>query len=281
MNDTFFDNIDTQEKAYWLGFLYADGYHTKPYRVGVKLAVKDKSHIEKLCDAVQVSYDRIKFRPPSEKFCMGRIIRSSGSSELNINNKHLSISAKACGLVPNKSLILTFPSENILPLKFVRHFIRGYFDGDGCLTVGITNHISRYRMIILSSKDFCEGLCEQIQRSLNIRVKIWDKKQTNIYKICISGNRQVKQFMDWLYNDSTIHLDRKHILYEQMCDVISAIDNRAVKSYSKYNNITFDKSRNKWIAMARINKKTVHVGRFDLERDAITAQADFMMNACQ
>lgn len=281
MRDTFFDVIDTQEKAYWLGFLYADGYHTRPHRIGVKLALRDKSHIEKLCVSLQVSPEKIRTRPPSETICMGRIIRGNGSAEINICNKRLSVSSNRCGLVPNKSLILSFPSYDILPSHLVNHFVRGYFDGDGCLTKGYSKNATRYRIIILSSRNFCTSLCEYINSELNIKMKNWDKKKTNIYKVCISGNRQVKRFVDWMYNGATLYLDRKYILYKELCETINRIDERGRTSYSQHNNITFDKTRQKWVAMIRINKKTAHIGRFDTETEAVNAQLDFVRNGCQ
>lgn len=276
MNEHYFDNIDTEEKAYWLGFLYADGYNIKNRIIGVKLAIRDKIHVEKFCNSIGVPINKIYLRSPHNTPYMNRVIKSSGSAEINISNRRLADAAYSCGMIPRKSLILKFPTNTIISNNLMRHFIRGYFDGDGCLTNGYANHATRYRVIILSSKDFCEGLCNFVNEELGINMTLWDKKKTNIYKTCISGNIQVKKFMDWIYGDSVVYLDRKFILYKLLCDKSKLIEDRFKNTYSKYNNITFDKSRNKWIANARINKKTKRIGQYMTELEAYNSQQHFL-----
>ena len=76
-----------------------------------------------------------------------------------IGNKHMRDSLISKGCVPNKSLILKFPSEEILPKELQRHFIRGYFDGDG--TIGLyphskTNPKLEESLLIVGTKPFLE-----------------------------------------------------------------------------------------------------------------------------
>ena len=51
LNENFFETIDTEDKAYWLGFIYADGYITKSktgqHNLGIKLSIKDLAHLQK------------------------------------------------------------------------------------------------------------------------------------------------------------------------------------------------------------------------------------------
>lgn len=113
-----FHQIDTEEKAYWLGFLYADGYISKYNQIEVSLALEDESHLEKLKKFVNTNTN---------------IIKDNHRCRLLFCSKELANDLALLGCINNKSLILTFPTEEQVPQKFLRHFLRGYVDGDGCL----------------------------------------------------------------------------------------------------------------------------------------------------
>lgn len=122
-NYNYFNKIDTEEKAYWLGFIYADGnlYCPKNSRkkvLQICLAGKDKEHLEKFKKSLSSEHliykDRSNFR-------------------FMINSEQLVNDLLKLGLSPRKSLILEFPDENIVPTNLISHFIRGYFDGDGSI----------------------------------------------------------------------------------------------------------------------------------------------------
>ena len=61
------------------------------------------------------------------------------------------------GCVPNKSLTLTFPSKDIVPSNLLRHFIRGYVDGDGCICVTKPEKIE---LNVLGTKEFLQGVLD-------------------------------------------------------------------------------------------------------------------------
>jgi intein/homing endonuclease len=272
MNELYFDKIDTQDKAYWLGFLYADGYHSENwYKIGMALSVRDVDHIKLFCDFLKIEKEKIKTKLPFKINIQGRTVHSDGTSSIQISNKHMSHSLSSLGLVSKKSLILKFPTENQVPLYLINHFVRGYFDGDGCLSKTKQNNVTRYGITILSSKDFCQSLLEMVNKELKINMCMWNNKG-KIDVVHISGNRQVKKFTDWMYKDSIIQLKRKYEIYEELNDKMKIIDARLKNKYSSYKNISFDKYRNKWISMVRINKKTKCVGRFNTELEALNAQ---------
>lgn len=120
-NKEFFDKIDTIEKAYWLGFLYADGYVTSDNRWGVELGYEDYDHLQNLLYAFSYS-GNLKTRTRN----------GIKSCSFLINNKYMSSSLISNGVIPNKTYSLVFPNKNILPQDMLSHFIRGFFDGDGC-----------------------------------------------------------------------------------------------------------------------------------------------------
>ena len=106
------------------------------------------------------------------------------------------------GIVNCKSLILQFPTN--LPKPLVRHFIRGYFDGDG--TVGVYDGQLKFR--ITSSPMFANSLQDILIGELGLsKTKLNEEGQAR--SLSYSGNRQVSKILDYLYAGATIYLARK------------------------------------------------------------------------
>lgn len=151
VNEKYFDKIDDEHKAYWLGFLYADGSiveqrnnsnNIKSLTLSLELKTGDKLHIEKFNKDLQSDY-LITDRLTNDNHL---------SSKVSISNTKLCRSLINKGCVPRKSLILTFPNEDILPKNLINHFIRGYFDGDGSIAIGKTRR--RYTVSFVGTWDF-------------------------------------------------------------------------------------------------------------------------------
>ena len=114
------------------------------------------------------------------------------------------------GMVPKKSLILKFPDTGIVPEELQRHFIRGYFDGDGTVFSIFDKKSTRYerfRWRMVGTKDFLSAAGETIKRATKVNYSIRTMK--SIFELMVSGNRQIVLIRDWLYADSTISLKRK------------------------------------------------------------------------
>lgn len=121
-NEKYFDIIDTQERAYFLGFLYADGYNNiKQGRIQIALQWRDFDILEKLQNNLKSNY-----------IINCNIFNGFKQCFLSINSRYLSNQLTKLGMLHKKSLILKFPTEDQVPKHLIRHFIRGYFDGDGC-----------------------------------------------------------------------------------------------------------------------------------------------------
>lgn len=215
--EDFFDNIDTQEKAYFLGILYADGCNY-PERNIIKLGLRkgDRNILEKLSKLIYQcnrpiiqNKDRIViFNNIPKKF--------NGLCELNITNKHLSNKLINLGLVKNKSHKLKFPV--FLSNALIPHFIRGYFDGDGSLSFGKSKQIS---ISILGTKNFCEGLKQCVFNNININSTVCNaKKGLQIQQFVLHGNVVGIKFLHWIYKDATIYLDRKYNKYIEIQSTI-------------------------------------------------------------
>lgn len=216
-NKDYFNEIDTAEKAYWLGFLYADGCITRFYRgerlksMSLELTLQDEDceHLVKFNNALESNVP-IQHRIIAEKYKADRIV---------INSTKMCRDLIKLGCTPTKSLTLEFPSNNIVPLKFIRDFIRGYFDGDGGIsyTEGEYFHKSKNK----SYKQhhyvcyFCgnEQFLTELKNVLNFNgIKTSDLKndnRSNAVNIYIYGKDNIERFKEFLYTDNCVYLSRK------------------------------------------------------------------------
>lgn len=211
-NESFFDTIDSEEKAYWLGFIYADGgLYTdggKMNTLTVKLSEKDSSHLNKLKISLGAT-NPIKFRTTVSHFPDG----STGlfkSAMLRFTSKSIFNAVCGHGCSPNKSLTLKFPSEKTLPIQLTNHFVRGYFDGDGSVSITTKNNQIQFNM--LGSKAFLKDVQEILVKTCGLSyTKI--SKPSKIHSMSYGGNLNCDAIRDYLYKDATIYLDRKRNIF--------------------------------------------------------------------
>jgi len=213
INENYFDNIDTPEKAYWLGLLYADGNNfVKTNTIGIGLIAEDKYILEKLAACIYKEYRPLYFRKVGELkdknynktyICKDQYI-------LKINNEHMSKVLSDHGMVNNKSLILTFP--NWLNKQLYPHFIRGYFDGDGTLYFA-KNRKNACKAAIVGTKSFCTSI-QTILNELDISSGVYCTiKKSDLHMCQISSDFSCRKFLDWIYKDTDLFLDRKYQRY--------------------------------------------------------------------
>lgn len=194
MNQDFFEIIDTEEKAYWLGFLLADGCIKENRQVLLRLAKKDKGHLEKIQKSISSQYPYF-------------YADQNNTVGISIGSKKMCRDLSNHGCVMNKTFLIYYPD---IPSELDRHFIRGYFDGDGSFSY---NPISK-------SSSF--GICGKKEFLLDIQLRMIDYvglnktkiiKTKSIHALRYGGRKQVLRILNWLYNDSTIYLDRKYQRY--------------------------------------------------------------------
>lgn len=117
-------------------------------------------------------------------------------------------------ITPKKTYSKDFP---IVRNDLIRHFIRGFFDGDGCIM--FYKKRKRYQCDFCSiNKDFMEYL-RKILFNNNIKSYICLEKENELttaqcYRLRVGGKENVKRFLDYIYKDSNIYLDRKYKRYE-------------------------------------------------------------------
>ena len=215
-DEHYFDNIDTPNKAYILGLLYADGYNSMDkYTVRIQLQYTDKSILEMI--RKELRYEKpLKYIKCSDKISSNGFV-SKDMYQLEFYSKHMCETLSKYGMVQNKSLILEFP--NFLDEKLYPHFIRGYYDGDGSLCNHYTkNGWFQSLLTITSTESFCIKCLEIIRKFSGITGGgIYDASSHNgITKvISISGTNQTKKLLTWLYEDAELFLERKYKLFTQ------------------------------------------------------------------
>ena len=200
---SFFNVIDTEEKAYWLGFLYADGYVSK-YGVELALSAQDRDHLVKFADAIKADNSLIKLKA------------NTNSYRIQVHSKEMVEALQDHGCYKAKSLTLQFPTEEQVPITLIHHFMRGYFDGDGTIyhnsygygiveIVGTKDFLDRYETILIQN-------CRR--KTLTKRGK-QSKIHDHIQSIRYGGNQRVLDIYRFLYKDSTVFLTRKKKKFNQ------------------------------------------------------------------
>lgn len=214
-----FDSIDTEEKAYWLGFIFADGYISKitkekhDYHFEISLKASDKSHLDKFNKFMK--HEDLNHVKINKATCFDVATKRCRWS---IRNKHLWETLNSYGCVPSKSLILKFPNLTIFKSKdLIKHFIRGYVDGDGCLSWANKEH-TKATMSILGTEDFLMKL-QQNSPFKKSYILHNNSIQNNITKVFQINGKNAFEFAYYLYNDAVIYLDRKYEKYKEYCRV--------------------------------------------------------------
>ena len=206
LNEHCFDSMDTEEQFYWLGFLYADGnISSTGNRLEVRLSINDLSHLEKFRKFLGLTTEIRIGVSQGYRFC-----------HLAVRNKHLWNTLNDLGCIPRKSLTLQFPKLTIFSDKnFILHFIRGYVDGDGCLSyyLNYTKKYYRTKLNMLGTKSFLTTL-----NSLFGNKGYLISVSNNTYELSFSDvpSRKLARF---LYENATVYLDRKYKKYLEFCRI--------------------------------------------------------------
>lgn len=206
-NGSVFDEIDTEEKAYWLGFIFADGCITNTNVLEVNLQSQDVGHLHKLSRFLECTTNPVIYCPKKESN------KTYDLYGLHVSNKHLCDRLCELGCVPRKSLILKFPNKNIFKdSSLIKHFIRGYFDGDGCIC------LTQWSASLLGTFEFLTEVQNIVSELQNKTLSKKHSNNSNTYQIGIT-RKKAFSFLEWLYKDSTVYLQRKHQKYFEFCSL--------------------------------------------------------------
>ena len=208
----FFKCINTEEKAYILGFICADG-HISEDRLVITVAEKDLDILEKIRGAMHSNHPikKIKRINPYNKTDRKQLTLV----ELMIGRKELVKPLFNMGLSSNKTYTLNGDILKYIPKYLMRDFLRGYFDGDGNVFFG-RRYTSgyKYNINICGNEDFLLKSFQTYFPSNNKLYKDLYSKQCYVWKI--SQKDKVRDFMHFLYYNSSIFLQRKYNEYRKI-----------------------------------------------------------------
>jgi len=205
-NKLFFKIIDNEEKAYWLGFLYADG-NVSDREVRINLNSRDRNHLEKFLQSIEGNNT-------IEDGIQNSFGTITNYSRVSINSIEMIRDLTKLGCIPRKSQILKYPNEEQVPKYLINHFIRGYLDGDGSIIISSKN---QWSIGILGTELFLKGLKEELLIDNEIG---FDKRNGHPY-LNFGGNLHVLEILSCLYENSKIYLDRKYNRYLKLKSIYS------------------------------------------------------------
>jgi len=249
VNDNYFNNIDTDDKSYLLGLMYADGcIHSKKPRFMISLQIDDIELLEKFKEKIDFDGELYTTKPKKKNHKIQKT--------LSITSKKLKDDLIKNGCVCKKSLILKYPTKNQVPEYLMRHFIRGIFDGDGsiCITKRLINgkEYDDNGFSIVGSNDLIDGMYDYF-KGLNMNVYTYSTNKNKNKFICAKSKKDIKDIYNFLYDDCNIFLYRKKEKFEE---IINNLNNKK-DYYSNENIIQYDKNNNfvkKWDNIKQIEK---------------------------
>lgn len=217
-NETYFDIIDTEHKAYWLGFLYADGYILsqcspgEQQSFGFSINIKDVEMFEKFKQDLNSNH-------PVNIYTSASGFDNGGKcGRILITSQHMVDCLKSYGMVEHKTTVLKMPN---LPQELIPHFIRGYSDGDGSIVIShLKSGQIKYLWDITSTKEICEAFLTYFNKNKLKLYQRYPERNVNNYTMRFSGNQQVPELLSIIYKDATIYLERKYKKYAEMQGII-------------------------------------------------------------
>ena len=204
--EDFFKEINTEEKAYFLGLIISDGNVFKDETSGrqasisITLDLNDEYMLNTFKQVLQANTT------------VGKDGRGCGT--LAVRSNIMAQDLAQYGVVPRKSYITYLPTN--IEKQYMSHLIRGILDGDGNIQAKL-NKDNRF----LHSISFCGShkLMEDISNycanelQLNVKPQVYDYQDRELSEIKLQNIHDIQLFGDWIYNNATIYLKRKYETY--------------------------------------------------------------------
>ncbi len=202
LNESFFDKIDTEAKAYWLGFITADGA-IDDSRLKFCLSERDQSHLEKFTRVLESTHPVriVEYRNYGV---------SKKRTDLNIGSTRLVGALNNLGIFEKKTFSVK-PCKSV-PFDLEHHYWRGVFDGDGCIASSVgkgENDTARVFAIgIVGNLYIVNGFASFVRKHILTQSSV--NPIGKVYRFNVKGVSRPKQVVELLYKDATIYLDRKY-----------------------------------------------------------------------
>ena len=198
-DEFYFDNIDTHNKAYLLGFLYADGCVNKNNTISFTLHEDDKEILEMYVAELQATNEitHVKNKP---------------HVRISLCSKHMCDTLIKMGCIHNKTFSLTFPQ---IRKEFKYDFIRGFMDGDGCISITDRGN----RKYISLSFTGTEEMLEELKSLFKIDNDVTFYR--NSYALHIGKKDDVLRILNNIYLNAELYMTRKFNKYKEYCRYIN------------------------------------------------------------
>lgn len=220
INENFF-KIWSPQMAYILGFIFADGAiedvqkSSRTCYLSISASIKDLPILEQIKSQMSSSHQLYSSKAKLLTFPGGKEYLSKEKFTLRIGSKLIYNSLLELGVTPRKSLTILFPK---IPTKCLSFFLRGYFDGDGCIYM----IKEKYPRLIFTSgsKEFLEGVAFSLSKTLHIQIKtIYVQTPTNqnpCYRLHYNSKIS-RQILSFIYDnlEAAPYLERKYSIYMQ------------------------------------------------------------------
>lgn len=205
-NEDYFESIDTEDKAYFLGFIVADGCIFSKDNC-IRIIQKETYILEKFKDYIE--FDGDIFTRKDEKISYITITSIKTKNDL-----------KNLGIHPNKTMDVKYPN---IPERLQNHFMRGVFDGDGCISLRTDKRDDTQR----GQFNICSGSYDFIKEYYDKLVKYCDLSGKNkircpigtYYVVDWGGLSDVEKIHEFLYKNATVFLNRKKETFDKVVSI--------------------------------------------------------------
>jgi len=186
VNHDFFEEIDTAEKAYWFGWMMSDG-NISGRRV--KLALIDEEVLAKFKKAINFEGEVLRYQTSHKDIF-----------SVCVNSRKMANDLKKHGCIEKKTFLALYPN---IRSNLVRFFIRGYFEGDGC--VKIRRHNNQAGVSFVGNVAVLLGIKGEIEDKCGVNFYTYRRPGKKYMEISCDGNKQVKRIRDYLYAQNEIY----------------------------------------------------------------------------
>lgn len=224
-NEEYFSTIDTIEKAYWLGFIYADGYiihntKSRTYETAIELHNRDEEHLKKFNNSIQGNLV-VTNRERVTRFSEYNKEYNFKSSLIRVYSKKFTEYLMNLGLLPNKSNIETFP---VLTNELFIYFLIGFFDGDGSITHNTTQRSrSKINFVSINLKflEFSSKCLTDLGISNSITIsKQGNENRATLYQLQIKTMTSQKKFLTYYLKLGGTTLNRKRTIVKNLFNAL-------------------------------------------------------------
>jgi len=233
-NHTFLDEIDSEEKAYMLGFIVADGCIRK--EITKQQGITQSLLLCNSVDDIEIITLFQKVFYNNENFTTVVFKNKKDQCRFRITSEYLTnILINKYKILPNKTndFLFEFPFEKI-PKEFHRDFVRGFFDGDGCICNYSKSNLKRISFVF-TSKIFMNQILDIFSKEipeLNFSINCKKGKTIDNYYIISGslGKGKLNDIIDYFYKNATIFLKRKFNKFNEQNIVLNSKITKGLES---------------------------------------------------